>query len=174
MSTPTPPPYGDPQGQPGYGAPPPGYGAPQPGYGYGPQGYGGHGAPAQRPGQATAAAIVAIVWGALGTLLGLIVMLAAFGLGAALVGLVVLVSLAVSAALLWSGLKVLQGGSPKLLLTLAYVTIGINLLSLVVSLAQDGGNAASGILGFIIPGIVVALLLQPQVKQYYAARGQAY
>ena len=192
MSSPEPnsPPYGPPQGQPGYGAPQQaygapqqvygapqqGYGAPQPGYGPpAPQGYGGYGGPApQRPGMATAAAIVGIVWGGLGTLFGLLVMLAAFGLGAAFVGLIALVSLVFSALLLWAGIKVLQGQSPRLLLIISYVAIGLGLLSIIASAIQDGGSAASGVLGLIIPGVVAGLLLQPPVKQYYAARGQAY
>ncbi|MGY1739876.1 MULTISPECIES: hypothetical protein [unclassified Blastococcus] len=176
MSSPDPnsPPYGAPQGQPGYGAPQPGYGAPQPGYGP-PQGYGGYGGPAgQRPGMATAAAIIGIVWGGLGTLFGLLVMLAAFGLGAAFVGLIALVSLAFSALLLWAGIQVLQGRSPRLLLLISYVAIGLAVLSLVASLIQDGGSAASSVLGFVIPGVIIGLLFQQPVKQYYAARGQSY
>jgi hypothetical protein len=168
---------GAPQGgQPGWSAP-----QQQPPAGYNPPGYnpapsyvGGPPATGQRPGMVTAAAIVAIVWGALGLLFGLLALSIAFALGA-FYGLILLVGVVVSAALLWAGIQVLQGKSPKLLLLICYVAIGINLLSLIIGLAQGGGASAfSGILGFIIPGVIVALLLNPQSKQYYASKGIAY
>src|SRR3712207_654498 len=72
--------YGPPQGYgapQGYGSPQSGYGSPQGGYGS-PQGYGapgapqGYGAASQRPTQVTAAAIIGIVIGGLGSLFGLL------------------------------------------------------------------------------------------------------
>jgi hypothetical protein len=171
---------GAPQGQPGWGSPEqPGWGGPQqPGYNPAPSysgGPAGYGTPAgQRPGMVTAAGIVGIVWGALGALFGLLLVVAAFGLGAGLAGLVLLIGLAVAAALLVGGIRVLNGKSPKLLLYVCYASIVINIISLVVSLVSNGGNAYSGVLGFIVPGAIIALLLQPQSKQYFAARGQTY
>lgn len=175
MSSPTPgsdpnyPQGGAPQGQPAWGAPQ------QPVQGYGapgsPAGYGG--APGQRPGTVTGAAIVAIVWGALGALFGLLALSIAFILGA-LYGLIILVSVAMSVALLVGGIFVLQGKSPKLLLMISYIAIGVSVLSLIIGIIQSGGNAFSGILGIIVPGVIVALLLQPQSKQYFASRGMAY
>jgi F0F1-type ATP synthase assembly protein I len=79
-----------------------------------------------------------------------------------------------SVALLVGGIFVLQGKNPKLLLMISYVAIGVSLLSLIIGLAQGGSSAFSGILGIIVPGVIVALMLQPQSKQYFAARGQAY
>jgi hypothetical protein len=122
----------------------------------------------------TAAAITGIVWGGLGALFGLIVTLAAFGLGAPLAGLIFLISLAFSVALLVGGIFVLQGKPPKLLLFASYAAVAVGLVAFIVSLAATGGNAFSGILGIVIAGVIVALLLQPQSKQYFAARGQAY
>jgi hypothetical protein len=181
MSQPTPgsdpnyPQGGAPQGQPGWGAPqnqPQGYGAPQ---GYNapgsPSGYGP--AAGARPGMVTAAAIVAIVWGALGALFGLLALSLAFLLGA-LYGLIIILSIALSVALLVAGIFVLQGKSPKLLLLISYIAIGVGVLSLIINFAQSGGNAFSGILGIIIPGVIVALLMQPPAKQYYASRGMSY
>lgn len=175
MSSPTPgsdpnyPQGGAPQGQPAWGAPQ------QPVQGYGspgsPAGYGG--APGQRPGMVTAAAIIAIVWGALGALFGLLALSIAFILGA-LYGLLILISVAMSVALLVGGIFVLQGKNPKLLLMISYVAIGVSVLSLIIGLVQSGGNAFSGILGIIVPGVIVALLMQPQSKQYFASRGMAY
>jgi hypothetical protein len=175
MTTPTPgsdpnyPQGGAPQGQPGWGAPQqPGYN-PAPQYSGAPAGYGG----GARPGMVTAAAIIAIVWGALGALFGLLALSLAFLIGA-FYGLILLISVALSVALLVGGIFVLQGKNPKLLLMISYVAIGVSLLSLIIGVIQSGGNAFSGILGIIVPGVIVALMLQPQSKQYFAARGQAY
>jgi hypothetical protein len=171
---------GAPQGQPDWNAPQqpaPGYGAapgynPAPQYSGAPAGYGG---PAgQRPTQVTAAAVIGIVWGALGSLFGLIVMLAAFGLGSALFGLIFLLSLAFSVALLVGGIFVLQGKPPKLLLYASYAGVVLGVLALIFSLVATGGNAFSGVLGLIITGAIAFLLMQPQSKQYFASRGQTY
>jgi hypothetical protein len=121
----------------------------------------------------TAAAVIAIVWGGLGALFGLLALGLAFVLGA-LYGLILLISVALSVVLLVAGVFVLQGKNPKLLLMISYVAIGVSVLSLIIGLAQGGGSAFSGILGIIIPGAIVALLLQPQSKQYFAARGMSY
>jgi hypothetical protein len=187
MTTPTPgsdpnyPQGGAPQGQPGWGAPQPpqGYQPASQGYQPAPQytgGPAGYGAPDSRPGQVTAAAVIAIVWGGLGTLFGL---LALFALSiifsySGLLGIFVILGLAVSIALLVFGIQVLQGKSPKLLLYLCYASIVIQLLSLIFSLASGYGFAFSSLLGFVIPGVIVAMLLQPQSKQYFAARGLSY
>lgn len=170
-------PGGPPQGQPAWGAPPP---PPPPGHGYGPAptwsgapaGYGGPGG--QRPTQVTAAAIIGIVWGALGALLGLIIALGLFALGLPLVGLIVLLAAAVSVALLVSGIQALQGRSPRLLLLLSYVGIGLGLLQLVLALVSEGGSELGAIIGVIVPGVIVYLLQQPPAKQYYASRGISY
>jgi len=178
---------GAPQGQ-GWGAPETpgqGYNAPQPGYNPAPQqGYNpapsysgapaGYGAPGgQRPGMVTAAAIIAIVWGGLGTLFGLIALGVAFAL-TALLGLFVLIGVLLAVALLVGGIFVLQGKNPKLLLYICYAAIVINIIELIISISQNGGSAFSGILGFIIPGVIIALLFQQQSKQWFAARGQSY
>lgn len=180
MSSPTPgsepnPPEGAaPQGQPWGAPPPPPAGYPAQGYGSAPSYAGGPGAAGQRPTQVSAAAIIGIVWGALGALFGLIVTLGAFALGAAVAGLIFLLSTALSVALILAGVQVLQGRSPRLLLLLSYVSIGLSVLSLIISLAATGGNAFSGILGIVVPGVIVFLLMQPDAKQHYAARGISY
>jgi hypothetical protein len=169
---------GAPQGgQPGWNTPPPppgydpqGYNAP----GYSPApAYGGPPDTGQRPGMVTAAGIIGIVWGGLGLLLGLLALTVAFTLLGALYGLLVLLSVAAAAALLWGGIQVMQGKSPRLLLLLSYVAIGINLLTMIWA-ATQGQSIFSGLLGFIIPGVIVFLLLNPQSKQYYASRGISY
>jgi hypothetical protein len=120
----------------------------------------------------TAAGVIGIVWGALGVLFGLLAVAVTFAVGA-LFGLLVLAGLVLSAALLWAGTQVIQGKSPRLLLLISYVAIGINLLTMVIGIAQ-GASIFSYLLGFIIPGIVVFLLLNQQSKQYYASRGLSY
>jgi hypothetical protein len=167
---------GAPQGQPGWSAtPPPGYnpqGYNQPGYSPAPSYTGGPAPTGQRPGMVTAAGIIGIVWGALGVLFGLLALSFAFAVGA-LYGLILLVSVVLSGALLWAGIQVMQGKSPRLLLMISYVAIAINLLSLIVAVAQ-GGSALGGLLGFVVPGVIIAMLLNVQTKQYYASRGISY
>jgi hypothetical protein len=120
----------------------------------------------------TAAGVIGIVWGALGLLFGLLALSVAFDYSAVL-GLIVLLSTALSAALLWGGVQVVQNKSPRLLLLVSYVAIVVNLISMIWT-AAEGGGFFSGLLGFVLPGIVVALLLNQQSKQYYASRGIAY
>jgi hypothetical protein len=173
----------------GYGSAPQGYGSAPQGYGSAPQGYGsgdvpGHGPTAtysgspagngSRPGMVTAAGVIGIAWGVLGALIALLLMLGAFALGAALIGLILLVALALYVGLVIAGVQALQGKSPRLLLLLSYVAIGVSLLQLIASLVASGGNAFSGIVGIIIPGVIVFLLMQAQSRQYYASRGISY
>ena len=67
----------------------------------------------------------------------------------------------------------IQGKSPRLLLLISYIAIGINMLTMISAIAQ-GASIFSYLLGFVIPGIIVFLLLNPQSKQYYASRGISY
>lgn len=160
---------GAPQGQPGWSAPQqptPGYN-PAPSYSGGPPAGGG-----QRPGMVSAAGIIGIVWGALGLLFGLLALAVVFAIGA-LLGLLVLISVVLSAALLWAGIQVIQNKSPRLLLLISYVAIGINILTMIIGIAQ-GASIFSYLLGFVIPGVIVFLLLNQQSKQYYASRGISY
>ena len=178
MSSPTPgsdpnyPQGGAPQGQPGWGAPQSpeqGY-TPAPSYSAPPA---GSGATGQRPGMVTAAGIIGIVWGALGLLFGLLGLAIAFSLLGGLYGLLVLIGVVVAAALLWAGIQVIQNKSPRLLLLISYIAIGINILTMIIGIAQ-GASIFSYLLGFVIPGVIVFLLLNPQSKQYYASRGISY
>ncbi|WP_324273972.1 hypothetical protein [Blastococcus brunescens] len=163
-----------PQGQPGWGAPPPpppqGYGAPAPSWSGAPAGYG-----AQRPGQVTAAAVIGIVIGGLGTLGGLLLL---FGIGllfeiSAILGLLALLSFATAVVVLVGAIQAIQGKSPRLLILGSYASIGIQLLYTIFAMSY-GESWFTGILGFILPILIVFLLMQPQSKQYYAARGISY
>ena len=198
MTSPTGPDQNYPEGQPGYGAPqqppagynpqgynpqgynPQGYGPP--GYnpqGYNPQGYepapaysGGPAATGQRPGMVTAAAVIGIVLGALGVL-SLLAIGAVFEFSAFL-GLLSLVSIAVSVVMLVGGIQTLKGRSPRLLLLGSYASIGMQLLTLIWSIANGVGAGYVGLLGFILPGLIVFLLLRPESKQHYASQGISY
>ncbi|MGY1833596.1 hypothetical protein ACI79P_00615 [Blastococcus sp. SYSU DS0510] len=190
---------GSPQGQPGWGPPPgqqpgQGYGQ-QPGQGYGQQpapqygqGYGqqpggypsappGYGqAPGgQRPGQVTAAAVIGVIIGGLGTLGGLLTL---FAIGAlfeidALLGILALLSFAAAVVLLLGGIQVLRGQDPKLLLLGSYASIALQLLYLLWSLVQEEGFVFTGLLGFVLPILIVVLLRTEQSRQYFASRGQS-
>ncbi|SFE71724.1 hypothetical protein [Blastococcus tunisiensis] len=176
-----------PEDQPGWGAPPPppptgGPGwvaAPPPGPGYGAPGPwsaapGGYGA-GQRPGQVTAAAIIGIVIGGIGSLFGL---LGLFALGvlfevSALLGLLFLLSVGTSVVLLYGGIQAIQGRSPRLLLLGSYASIGVQLLYTVFAMSY-GEPWFSGLLSFVLPILTVFLLMQPRSREYYAARGISY
>ena len=173
-------PGGAPEGSAGWSAapppPPPGYGTPAPSYSADPAGYG---AETRRPGMVTGAAVTGIVWGGLSCLFGLLALIAlgvifSYGVFGALFGIFVLLGLAVSIALLVAGVQALQGKSPKLLLYLCYASIIIELLSLIFSVSSGYGFSFGSLLGFVVPGVIVALLWQPVSKQYYAARGIRY
>ena len=163
-----------PEDQPGWGAPPPpppAYGAPAPSWSGAPAGYGG----GQRPGQVTAAAVIGIVIGGLGTLGGLLLL---FGIGllfeiSAILGLLALLSFATAVVVLVGAIQAIQGKSPRLLILGSYASIGIQLLYTIFAMSY-GESWFTGILGFILPILIVFLLVQPQSKQYYASRGISY
>ena len=175
----------DPQGQPGWGPPPDqnqGWGPPpDQNQGWGPpsgQGYGqpaqGYGQPAQRPGAVTAAAVIGVVIGGLGTLGGLFTL---FALGTlfqidALLGILALLSFAAAVVLLIGGIQVLRGQEPRLLLLGSYASIVTQLLYLVWGLVRDQGFVVTGLLGFVLPILIVVLLRSDRSRQYFASRGQ--
>ena len=160
---------GAPQGQPDWGAPQ------QPPLGYGPApSYAGQpaGAANQRPGMVTAAAIIGIVIGALG-ILGI------FGVGVyfafdVVLGLLSLLSVAPAAVTLDGGIQAIQAKSPRLLLLGSYAAIAVQLLLLIWGVISGYGFVFLGLVGFVLPGIIVFLLLNAQSKQYYASRGISY
>ncbi|MCZ2859799.1 hypothetical protein [Blastococcus sp. VKM Ac-2987] len=174
----------------GYGQHPQGYGQHPQGYGQPPQGYGPGGYPAappgygqapqgQRPGQVTAAAVIGLVWGGLGALLGLLGLLGASvidDLGVEISGLDILlgiVGVAVSLAMAVGGAQVLQGKAPKLLLYAAYAQAALWLLGILSLLVQGYEFSAAGILSLVVAVLIVFLLRQPPSREYFASRGHA-
>jgi len=178
MTTPTPgsdpnyPQGGAPQGQPGWGAPQqPGYN-PAPQYSGAPAGYG----TGQRPSQVTTAAIIGIVIGGLGCLGGLFA-LAVLGLLFALnplLGIFALLQIVVAVVVLIGGIQAVRGQSPKLLVLGCYASIAVQLIYVILSAVSGYGFSFLGLIGFILPIVIVVLLRQPQAKEYYASRGMAY
>jgi hypothetical protein len=171
--------------QPGWSAPPP-QGYPPQGYqpqGYQPQddhgqGYQGYrpapsysGAPAGagRPGMVTAAAVIGIVIGGLGVL-GVFSLSAYFAFDVFL-GMLNLLAMGAAAVLLVGGVQTMQGKFPRLLLLGSYASIGVQVLTLVWAVTSGYGFSMLGLLGFVLPGLIVFLLMQPQSKQYYADQG---
>jgi hypothetical protein len=175
MSSPTPgsdpnyPQSAAPQGQPGWGAPQqpaPGY-SPAPSYSAGPPAGAG-----QRPGMVTAAAIIGIVIGALGVL-GIFAVGLYFAFDTVL-GLLSLLSVAAAVVTLIGGIQTIQGKSPRLLLLGSYAAIAIQLLLLIWGVISGYGFVFLGLLGFVLPAVIVFLLLNAQSKQYYSSRGISY
>jgi len=167
-----PPQEGAPQGQPGWNAPQqptPGYN-PAPSYSGAPAGYG---APTgQRPGTVTAAAIIGIVIGGLGVL-GLFAIGVYFAFDAVL-GLLSLLAVIAAVVTLVGGIQAIQGKSPRLLLLGSYATIVVQLLDLIWALVSGYGFLFIGLVGFVLPILIVVLLRQAQSKQYYASRSINY
>jgi len=123
----------------------------------------------------TAAAVIGIVIGGIGSLFGL---LGLFALGllfeiSAILGLLFLLSVATAVVVLVGGIQAIQGKSPRLLLLGSYASIGVQLLYTIFAISY-GETWFSGLLSFVLPILIVFLLLQPQSKQYYAARGISY
>jgi hypothetical protein len=124
----------------------------------------------------TAAAIIGIVIGGIGSLFGLLGLLA-LGLifeASALLGILYLLSLAAAVVVLVGGIQTIQGKSPRLLLLGSYASIGLQVLSLIISVAVGEGFSFVSLLGFVLPILIVFLLMQPQSKQYFASRGVSY
>ena len=118
----------------------------------------------QRPGMVTAAAIIGIVWGALGLLFGLLAARRRLRLRRP-----------ARAPGRWcrsrcrrrccaAGIQVIQGKSPRLLLLISYVAIGDQHPDDDHRRSPRARSIFSYLLGFILPGIIVFLLLQPAVQ----------
>jgi hypothetical protein len=123
----------------------------------------------------TAAAVIGIVIGGLGTLGGLLLL---FGIGllfdiSVILGFLALLSFATAIVVLVGGIQAIQGKSPRLLILGSYASIGVQLLYTIFAVSY-GESWYTGILGFILPILIVFLLRQPPSRQYYASRGISY
>ncbi|MGQ4819503.1 hypothetical protein ACQ1ZK_20735, partial [Enterococcus faecium] len=74
--------------------------------------------------------------------------------------------------LLIGGIQVLRGQDPKLLIMGSYASIVTQLLYLVWGLIREQGFVFTGLLGFVLPVLIVVLLRSGQSRQYFASRGR--
>jgi hypothetical protein len=150
---------------PSYGNPPPSYGDPAPTYGSAPAGFGE--AAAGRPPQVLVAAILGFVvalfllWAALAFLA-----FSTLGVFAGLAIIFGIVFLALAAVNVWGGVLAIQGKGSVMLLVAGGITALFSLISLI------GNFTFESLLALLIGAATVFLLLQPQSKQYFAARGK--
>ena len=79
-----------------------------------------------------------------------------------------------SAALLVGGHPGDPGQVPAAAPAISYARSPSTCIDADLGARSQGGFVFSGLLGFILPGVIVFLLMQPQSKQYYAARGISY
>lgn len=114
----------------------------------------------------TTAAVLAFVAGGLGVLFGLLAfsVVGSFGVPG-IYTLFVVLSLLVSAALIFGGVLAMQGKSFVILLVVAGASILLNLISMIVYFS--GG----AILGLVIPILIIVFLLNPQSKTWITAQG---
>ncbi len=175
--------YGQPE-QSGYGQPEQsGYGQPeQSGYGQPDQsGYGqqggypsappaGYGAPASQkaPSQVTTAAVLGFV-GALFTLLATFGFFVLSGISGVFV-LFAILYLAITAGLIAGGIMALTGKNGQILLITAVVAAALQVLGIIFVLAQGQSFQVTSLIGLLLTGGIIFLLLQPQSKQFFAAR----
>jgi hypothetical protein len=164
---PPPPPQAYPN-QPSYGTPPV-YGTP-PAYSGSP----GTG----RPGQITAAAVIAFVMAALQLLaaigyISLAGLLNSYAAGIyysflspAVLYILALLSVAFGALLIWGGLLVMQGKTNKILFFTAIAAIVVSVIS---NIAVHSYGYAVG--SFILPGVILFLLWQQPNKDWFVAQG---
>lgn len=171
--------------------------------GYGQQPYGGHGqqpygaqpgqfysqpsypAVAQRPGTATAAAVLAIIAGSLG-ILGVFVNLAQlrglsafFGLNSSYITfqyIQVFISAALSAALLYAGIMFLKGKQADLLLYICCGQLGLMVLGIIISvilapsLLSPTAIFVAVILGSVLPLLIIFLSRSATARAWATAQ----
>ena len=180
-------------GQPQYGAPQYGAaqygGAPQPGYPSAPPAYGGAPWGDQRPGTATTASVLGIIFSALGFLSAALTVVVLTG--AAETSLftqsgidgfpLVLVIIAAVAWLVASvmgfigAIQLLAGKSNKLLILATFIYLGSQVLSLIAELMFTGGDGAgttivSALVGVVLAVVLIVLARGNDVQQWLARK----
>ncbi len=174
---PQPGPYAE---QPGPYAPQPGPYAQQPGP-YPQQPYqpayagapGAYPAGPPRPGMVTGAAVLAFISAGFGIIGSFILMLGGSvvsALGASGVGGLVivlgLISLALSALLIWGGVAAISGKSSKILVILSGISVIINLIEIIVLPA-----GFTAVIGMVIPVLIIVFLMNAASKAWFRAKG---
>jgi len=131
----------------------------------------------QRPGAATGAAVLAIIFGALGALFGLLavvgsgVIIAAMGTIGVLLMILSIITLGVAVLGLIGGIMMLGNKKGGYTLTLVYAIVALiaNVVSFVLTIvAGSPPNIVGLIFGAVVPVIVLILLMMKPVKDFYA------
>lgn len=144
-----------------------------------------------RPGMVTAAAVLAFIWGGLTIVSSLISMVAgrlfsgagsacaqndqsglcAFAAGSGGLLTVLGIALVVAAGLvIWGGAVALNGRNGKILV----IACGIQIVIQVVWMI-DTGSIAFGVVGVIVPIVIIALMVSPASKSWlHARRGASF
>ncbi len=181
--------YGSYPEQPGYGQPqqygqPPPYGQPSP---YGQQQFGyGAGAPVQRPGGVTTAAVLGFILGAfavIGAIFAFVGSSALIGLndggtgvaGAVGGGIIVLalLILAVAVIMIWGSVLAVTGRSRVLLIVGASILTALGLIGFFGSVGNPGTDAIGVVLQlvFLLMSILIVVLLSlGPAAQYFSAQ----
>ncbi|MBD0021236.1 hypothetical protein GII33_18125 [Gordonia pseudamarae] len=120
--------------------------------------------PRARPGSVTAAAVIGLVYSALMVLVAIgMTALVGGGLGIALA----LINLVLATALAWAAFVAFRGESGTPLLAVSLVIMGVNAISLIVLVLNDG-QPGLGILGIVIPGLIFSNIVNGNSKAYFA------
>ncbi|GFH36071.1 hypothetical protein [Streptomyces pacificus] len=177
-------PYGQQQGQPGYGYPQ-GQQPPQPGYGYPqappvqPYGPGYAGGPISMPGLMKAARVLLFVVGGLQMLMGILFAIgiavaqdmrgAADAEGDLLAGLGFIIVLFLLAFAVWAivlGLRFSKGGNAVRVATIVYASLSI-LGSLVNFADGEASSAVGGVIGLAIGGVILASMVNSSASAWF-------
>jgi len=119
----------------------------------------------------TAAAVLAFVVGGLAILVGLVFVFIGsaatsyFGSIGGLVFVIAVIILAIGALYIWAGLQALNGKNAKILTVVAIVAVVLQLLGLISNFE------VSSLVALAIQGAIIALLLQPQSKDWFRSKG---
>ncbi len=119
----------------------------------------------------TAAAVIAFISGALNLLAAVLVFAASgsnvdVGVSDGLLATLAVVGLVFGAALIWGGLQAMNGKDQRVLIVVAAAAILLQVITWVTA-----GFDGSSILSLALPVIIIALLVQPQSKQWFVTRG---
>lgn len=121
---------------------------------------------AGRPGIVTGAAVIAFVVGGLTILFGLLAfgLLSSLGVGGFYTVLLI-ISIAAGAVMIWGGVQALNGKDGRILVIAAGVAILANLITMIMAFTT------TGLLSFVLPILIVALMMQAQSRNWIRSRG---
>ncbi len=118
-----------------------------------------------RPGVVTASAVLAFVIGGFGIVVSLLGFTALSSAGGGYAAILI-VLIVVYAVFLWGGSQALSGKDGRIVVVAAGVAILMNVVSMIVY------ATASGILGLVIPILIVLFMRQPASRQFFRSQGR--